>query len=435
MAGGRKSVVKKGKAQLLPAEAKCERKVFMAKKRRMERKKEEEEGVNVIDTIQRGDDGNRENLEMGREKEKKRGKKKKRRGQTTSPSGRRGKLESPGEEVIPFRADGRSRRLSTLWTFWKIHSPPSLCFALLCFSALHWCLLVLNGVQLQDITLARHDLTDHYPKQSDCQSTHGRRCRECVNSVTHAPGLQVEAEFCLSDPPAENASNASMGSQPMSFSRFSLPIVDLVAGPHGVRVTAWLEVYGDICRHQLLYRRDIIMDRGDLTGWRAPHQHCGSLTGGGRVVSESARSYRYRNSIGQLSQQLINASPSLEEPGGGFPKKDWILQAWLGSHQALPCCSGMKSNMKSSSIPVINSKTHWILITSDLAELPPQSSSTTATHGKRARDKNDQSGTTSEACDSPFVADFKRDGNFRLQIYAAFNAGFLGKQLSRRGVS
>ncbi|EHA19612.1 hypothetical protein ASPNIDRAFT_39033 [Aspergillus niger ATCC 1015] len=156
-------------------------------KRRMERKKEEEEGVNVIDTIQRGDDGNRENLEMGKEKEKKRGKKKKkkkRRGQTTSPSGRRGKLESPGEEVIPFRADGRSRRLSTLWTFWKIHSPPSLCFASLCFASLHWCLLVLDGVQLQDITLARHDLTDHYPKQSDCQSTHGRRCRECVNSVT-----------------------------------------------------------------------------------------------------------------------------------------------------------------------------------------------------------------------------------------------------------
>ena len=120
-------------------------------KRRMERKKEEEEGVNVIDTIQRGDDGNRENLEMGKEKEKKRGKKK-RRGQTTSPSGRRGKLERPGEEVIPFRADGRSRRLSfsvNLMDFLENPLPPSTCFA---FLSLHGCLLVL----FLWITTARH---------------------------------------------------------------------------------------------------------------------------------------------------------------------------------------------------------------------------------------------------------------------------------------
>lgn len=87
-------------------------------KRRMERKKkkEEEEGVNVIDTIQRGDDSHGENLEMEkgkREERREEGRRGRgRRGQTTSPSGRRGKLERPGEEVIPFRADGRSRRLS-----------------------------------------------------------------------------------------------------------------------------------------------------------------------------------------------------------------------------------------------------------------------------------------------------------------------------------
>lgn len=127
------------------------------------------EGVNVIDTIQRGDDSHGENLEMGKGKRKREEREEeeeedRQQARVVGEESWKGR----GRKSFPFGLMGGaavSLSLSTLWTFWKIHSHRQL--ALLFFS-LHGCLLVLfliYGLQLQDINLTRHDLTDHYPKQ------------------------------------------------------------------------------------------------------------------------------------------------------------------------------------------------------------------------------------------------------------------------------
>ncbi|PYH67611.1 uncharacterized protein BO88DRAFT_75664 [Aspergillus vadensis CBS 113365] len=126
------------------------------------------EGVNVIDTIQRGDDNHGENLEMGKGKRKREEREEeeeedrqqarvvgeeswKGRGRKSFPFGLMGGAAVSLSFCQPYGLSGNSHS----------HRPLALLFVPFTGA----CLVLFYGLQLQDINLTRHDLTDHYPKQ------------------------------------------------------------------------------------------------------------------------------------------------------------------------------------------------------------------------------------------------------------------------------